>query len=1138
MAGINDDYPSDTSTSGVLAVGQSAKGVFETEMDWDWFRVSLQAGTTYLLSLDTSQLVFGSDGQDSYPPYLALREAGGAVLAYDNGYGQGSSLYVQYTPEKSGNFYLSAETLFGKFGRYTVSAAVKPATGDDFPSSTTTTAVLPAGGTAQGRFEVAGDRDWFKFHAEVGKHYFFGSPIEPSGQSVRPTIQLLDASGKIEILPTTPFEPLKSGDYFVVAQGNTSGSYTLRSVLREDDYASNESTTGRLVPGSQVSGALQYRYDDDGFKFSVQANTYYTVELSGDAADQRLLDLSLIGSDGKIVQTTATRSGSGALSATFKAALSDDIYAHVSGYSLPSGLTHGPYTLKALATAQDDFGDTPATATAVAIGADIKGRIEAQGDIDVVKLSLKAGVTYAIDVQQVSEGTASANPYLSLALVNTDGLSAIALYDKTGSDATFAPQQDGDYFIKTSVSYGSATSYVLHASLAQDDYSANATTTGILKVGGSATGVLEAGGGDRDWFAVKLDAGTTYWFSLAGAGARGGTLTSNLSGTSVMKLLDAKGNVLATVGGNGDSYAPIMPFAPSASGTYYVEVSQSDHATGSYTVAARIGVTDDFGASAADAGGLTEGVKITGKLEHANDVDAFKLSVKAGYTYKLDVAPVKLDGASSPPLKTLDGANGGNKYVSLRNVDGHTFFEAKESGNFYFTVGDGSRNGTGSYTLVANTVGKDDYPTGPSTGGTLAPNGETRGTLDVPDDIDWIKIALEAGKSYVFDLRGSTSGAGSLKTSGSSTELNIYGASGYSLAAHNGAAAEPRLEFTATTSGDYYIAVGSSRNYQIGSYTLRATTTTGDVSAPVVTAHSPLAGSAAIGLNDNIVLTFNEAIKADRNAVTLRDAGGGALSLVYDQALALDNALIINPGITLRPGQTYTLDIAAGGVKDLAGNAYAGPRTYSFATAPLVTTGGAGNDYLAGSGKGAQLAGGAGVDTAVYELPSYSYTVHRANGQATVSTRGGGTGDTLTSVERIMFEYDSLALDIDGAGGQAYRLFQAAFNRSPEKVGVGFWMAALDNGTSLHTVAQGFIDSGEFKALYGQAPSNAAFVNQLYLNALHRPGEQAGLAYWNQKLEAGMARADVLVAFSESVENQAALVGKIGDGFSYTPYYG
>ncbi len=49
--------------------------------------------------------------------------------------------------------------------------------------------------------------------------------------------------------------------------------------------------------------------------------------------------------------------------------------------------------------------------------------------------------------------------------------------------------------------------------------------------------------------------------------------------------------------------------------------------------------------------------------------------------------------------------------------------------------------------------------------------------------------------------------------------------------------------------------------------------------------------------------------------------------------------------------------------------------------------------------------------------------------------------------------------------------------------------------------------------------SNAAFVDALYQNVLHRPGETAGVAYRNEVLDKNLAqRHDFLVSFTQLPE--------------------
>jgi len=55
---------------------------------------------------------------------------------------------------------------------------------------------------------------------------------------------------------------------------------------------------------------------------------------------------------------------------------------------------------------------------------------------------------------------------------------------------------------------------------------------------------------------------------------------------------------------------------------------------------------------------------------------------------------------------------------------------------------------------------------------------------------------------------------------------------------------------------------------------------------------------------------------------------------------------------------------------------------------------------------------------------------------------------------------------------------------------------------------------------------------------LHRDPDQGGYDFWNGALNSGFTRAQTLAQFSESPENQAAVVGVISNGFDYQPFAG
>jgi Ca2+-binding RTX toxin-like protein len=204
---------------------------------------------------------------------------------------------------------------------------------------------------------------------------------------------------------------------------------------------------------------------------------------------------------------------------------------------------------------------------------------------------------------------------------------------------------------------------------------------------------------------------------------------------------------------------------------------------------------------------------------------------------------------------------------------------------------------------------------------------------------------------------------------------------------------------------------------------------------------------------------------------------------------------------------------------------------YSNGSGGLVDAG-AGADTIHGAAGADRIDGGEGLDTLVLAGTRRDYAIAR-DGQATqMSARSGGI-DTLTGVERLRFDDGTVALDIDGVAGQMYRLYQAAFNRTPDLAGLGYWIGAGDRGTPLLSVSEGFVTSKEFTDTYGSL-SDAQFILQLYLNVLHRAPDQPGLDFHVNHLQAGnTTRASALMAFSESPENQAALIGVISGGIDY-----
>ena len=210
--------------------------------------------------------------------------------------------------------------------------------------------------------------------------------------------------------------------------------------------------------------------------------------------------------------------------------------------------------------------------------------------------------------------------------------------------------------------------------------------------------------------------------------------------------------------------------------------------------------------------------------------------------------------------------------------------------------------------------------------------------------------------------------------------------------------------------------------------------------------------------------------------------------------------------------------------------------------------GGGGSDRFYSSKGNDVLDGGDGTDAVTFKGKATDFRVEKVGGNWLVrDTRSDAAvnqgEDTLTGVERIAFEDKVLALDTDGVAGKAYRVYKAAFNRDPmqgDTSGLGFWIDKMDNAMDLIEVSARFVDSNEFRSLYGTNPTNEQFLTKLYTNVLGRQPEASGFNWWLNELNTNpeKTKAKVLADFAESAENQTGVVSLIGNGITYDPWIG
>jgi hypothetical protein len=188
------------------------------------------------------------------------------------------------------------------------------------------------------------------------------------------------------------------------------------------------------------------------------------------------------------------------------------------------------------------------------------------------------------------------------------------------------------------------------------------------------------------------------------------------------------------------------------------------------------------------------------------------------------------------------------------------------------------------------------------------------------------------------------------------------------------------------------------------------------------------------------------------------------------------------------------------------------------------------------------VSGTSGIDGTVFAKAQSNFTITVAGSQASVIDKSGGLGTTiLSNVERLQFADTMIALDIgkDQTAGSGYMLYKAAFNRTPDVGGLGYWIGKMDTGMGYSSVAQSFVNSTEFKTAFGGSnPTVNTLVTKLYNNVLSRTPDAGGLAFWQDKLNTGWSTADVLGYFATSNENVTNVTPLIANGIAYQQFAG
>jgi subtilisin family serine protease/subtilisin-like proprotein convertase family protein len=121
------DIAGDSSTTASMAVGGTFSNQLEVAGDHDWIAITLQAGQTYVITLDGSGAVPLSD------PYLRLYDGSSLLVGYNDDGGPGLNSALTFQAQTTGTYYIDAGAFDEAYsGEYTISVELElPISPDD-----------------------------------------------------------------------------------------------------------------------------------------------------------------------------------------------------------------------------------------------------------------------------------------------------------------------------------------------------------------------------------------------------------------------------------------------------------------------------------------------------------------------------------------------------------------------------------------------------------------------------------------------------------------------------------------------------------------------------------------------------------------------------------------------------------------------------------------------------------------------------------------------------------------------------------------------------------------------------------------------------------------------------------------------